>query len=162
VRHDAERTPFVAPLHHRHEGGRGFLAGHCTRTQEPGRLDVEAGQDALRAAELDLLEGLRNIGDAVGPDDEIDLRQPLQQSRAFLLGHTTCHGNDELGTSPLQHAEPAHLATQLLLGFLADGAGVQQNQIGVVGALASLVAGGLQELLDAFRVVLVHLTPEGD
>jgi len=53
------------------------------------------------------------------------------------------------------------MADQPVVGRLADRAGVEQDQIGVVTVRGFLVAERLEHALHALGVVLVHLAPEG-
>jgi hypothetical protein len=65
-------------------------------------------------------------------------------------------------TSNLQHAEPPHLAAQLLLGFFAHAAGVEQDEISRFGLGHLGQTGAAQHLGDAIGIVLIHLAAKGD
>jgi hypothetical protein len=79
-----------------------------------------------------------------------------------LLRHAPGNANHELGASALQQPEASHLAPELVLGLLADAAGVEQDHVGLVRLGARPVARCAQHLADAIGVVLIHLAAEGD
>src|SRR4051794_36059616 len=53
------------------------------------------------------------------------------------------------------------MAHEAVVGRLADGAGVEQDQVGVIAGRRLAVTERLEHALHALGVVLVHLTPEG-
>ena len=63
-----------------------------------------------------------------------------------------------LGLQPLGLAE---VPDQPVVGLLADRAGVEEDQVGVVARGRLAVAERLEHALHPLRVVLVHLAPEG-
>jgi hypothetical protein len=63
---------------------------------------------------------------------------------------------------PLEALEGAELGEDLVLGLLADRAGVEEDDVGVVGAVGELVVVGAQQPGHPLRVVLVHLAAVGD
>src|SRR5213076_3224524 len=62
------------------------------------------------------------------------------------------------GVLRLELSELPQLREDLVLGLLADRAGVDEDHVGLVRVLGELVALGAQETGHALRVVLVHLT----
>jgi hypothetical protein len=50
---------------------------------------------------------------------------------------------------------------EALVGLLADRAGVEEDQVGVLAPWRLGLAERLEHALHALRVVLVHLAPEG-
>src|SRR5919112_1599539 len=53
------------------------------------------------------------------------------------------------------------MADEPVVGLLADRAGVEEDQLGVLAIERLRVAKRLEHALHALRVVLVHLAPEG-
>ena len=53
------------------------------------------------------------------------------------------------------------VAVKLVVGVLADAAGVEENDVGVLDVVGGLHAVGFEQASQALGVVLVHLAPEG-
>src|SRR5690606_32699293 len=86
----------------------------------------------------------------------------LDDRLALLGGDAAADADDHLAAAFLQRLPAAELAEHLLLGLLADRAGVDQDDVGllrVVGQLQALVLG--EHVGHAGRVVLVHLATVG-
>ena len=71
-------------------------------------------------------------------DDDVDERRALDQELALGLRHAAGHGQHHLATGGLapgvaQPAQAAELGIHLLRRLLADVAGVQDDEVGVVG-----------------------------
>ena len=95
-------------------------------TTAPGRARA-AGQQ-LRQAMI----GLR-------ADDDVDERRALHQELALGLGDATGDGQDHVAAGAVaprfaQPAQAAELGIDLLGRLLADMAGIQHDEIGIVGA----------------------------
>ena len=87
------------------------------------------------------------------------MRSFLENLLAFLLRHAAQHRERlALAVFFLELLQPVE---HLLLGFIADAAGVVEDQLGFFGRLHLLVALMQQRADDLFRVVRVHLAPEG-
>ena len=87
------------------------------------------------------------------------MRRPLENPVAFLLGYAAQHA--ELLALGLQFLEICQAMEYLLLGFVADGAGVVENQVGLLDSLDLAIA-LLDERADDFLGVMdVHLAAEG-
>ena len=99
--------------------------------------------------------------DVVRAENDIDVRCLLADDVAVLLGQAT--GDDDLATVALllPRLQPTERAVQLVVGVLADAAGVEHHDIGVGLVGDRHVPIVFHEAGDAFGVVLVHLTPEG-
>src|SRR5690606_19507167 len=157
-RHHAERAHVVAPAHDRDECRdpvRIVPDGRDVRIcLLPGKLYVHRGL----AGFFSFVEEPGQISISIGPDDEIDELFLVQQLRAQPLGHTA------------QHTEPkarivlallsAHLpepATDFLLGILADGAGIEQHDVGLPRIIRKAVTILLKHRGADFRIGYVHL-----
>ena len=165
IGHHAERAVLGAAFHDRHEGRRAFGArlGQAVELLDFREADVHlrpvlgaAGADQLRQP----VQGLR-------AEHQVHVGCALDDRLTLLRGHATAHADDHLiaaGLVPglLEQAPAAELAEHLLLGLLADRAGVDQDHVGlgrVVGQLQAFMLG--QHVGHARRVVLVHLAAVG-
>ena len=100
--------------------------GNSVSTTAPGRAG--AARQQLGQAVI----GLR-------ADDDVDERRALDQQLALGLRHAAGHGQDHVATGGVaprvaQPAQAAELGEHLLGRLLADVAGVQDDEVGVVGA----------------------------
>ena len=87
------------------------------------------------------------------------MRRAFENLFAFLLRHTAEH--PELLALLLKGFEVGEAVEDLLLGLVADGAGVVQDQIGLLDGLHPAVALGNERADHLFGVVHVHLAAEG-
>ena len=90
-------------------------------------------------------------------DDEVDMRQILQQRLATGLRHAakeTEHNVRPLFCDVPQHS---HLAERLLVGHVTHAASIQEDNVGFTFAFHPLVAARNERMRDLFRVALVHL-----
>ena len=87
------------------------------------------------------------------------MRRALEDLLALLLGDAAEHGK----ALPflLQLLEVVQAMEDLLLGFIADRAGVVEDEVGLLFALHLRVALRDERADDFFRVVEVHLAAEG-
>ena len=76
----------------------------------------------------------------------------------LLVGHAAAQADDEAGLFFLKALQRAHVAEHPLLGVLTHGAGVEQDQVGILGLIAQAVADIHQHALDALAIVDVLLT----
>ena len=79
----------------------------------------------------------------------------------LLGGHAPANADDEVGVFGADVLVLADDGEGLLLGMLADGAGVDHNEVGLLGGGHDLVAHLLGHARNLFAVGLVLLTPEG-
>jgi len=94
-------------------------------------------------------------------DDNVNMRHPLENALAFLLGHAACRHDAQAGPPLLLPAERAEQAEEFLLRLGPDRAGVEDDQIGLLCFRAWDVAALRQQLLHDLGVALIHLTAEG-
>ena len=90
---------------------------------------------------------------------ERDMRRALKNLFAFLLRHASQHAKLlALGQQLLVVRQPME---DLLLRLVANGAGVVQNQVGLLDRLYLFVSLVHQRANDLFGVMHVHLAAEG-
>jgi hypothetical protein len=87
------------------------------------------------------------------------VRRALENLFAFLLRHAPQHA--ELLSLRLQLLEIGESMEYFLLRFVADRASVVKNQVSLLDGLHLPVSFLHQRSNDFFRVVDVHLAPEG-
>ena len=162
-RHDAERTPVVAP----DLDGDPRRVRHLAARRQRGRERVVVVRVG-RVEDLSDRAGLPSLGDegrgsvhVVRPEHDIDVRRPLANQVAVLLGQATGNHDLQIGPRLLHRLEMTQVAVELVVGVLTDAAGVEHDHIGVVEALGRLQPVGLEQTRDPFGVVFVHLAPEG-
>ena len=125
-----------------------------------GRLLEDLDDRPARGALL--AQQLAGAGDVVRAEHHVDVRCPLDddRSRSFWARQpptTICMS----GRSVLEGLQLAEVAVELVVGVLADAAGVEHDDVGVVDVGGRAQAVGLEEAGDALGVVLVHLAPVG-
>ena len=67
------------------------------------------------------------------PDDQIDIRRPLEHEPLIFLRHAAEHADDLVRMVLLGVLQPAEGAVDLVLGMLADAARVEQDRVGRAG-----------------------------
>ena len=98
----------------------------------------------------------------LGAEHQIHEGRTIGDGVPFLAGHAATDANQEIGLVGLERTVAPQLAEDLLLRLLANGAGVQENEIGVLGAVRGLHGLPLaQRIKHARRVVLIHLAAVG-
>ena len=102
---------------------------------------------------------LRQGVDAVHAEHQIHIGVALAQlfHNVFLVGHAAAQSDDEAGLFFLKALQRAHVAEHPLLGVLTHGAGVEQDQVGILGLIAQAVADIHQHAFNALAVVDVLL-----
>ena len=113
------------------------------------------------ARSAEVVEIVGNVVKLLGADDQVDVRQPLQELGAAILRHAAEDPENEIGLIPLARLDVPGLADGLLLGGIADAAGVQQQDIAGVFRGDDPIPAGAQHRRDGFAVALVHLAPVG-
>ena len=116
---------------------------------------------ARRAFGANLAHERRHLVQLAGPDDEIDVRRPLEDDALVLLRHAAQDADDFVRVLALGVLEPAQCAVDLVLGVLPDAARVEQDRVGVVRAGRQLVTVLAQAGHDELAVELVHLAADG-
>ena len=117
-------------------------------------FEVEARGDRLLAAPRAVHE-LRQGTIAVRTDDERDVPRLFQQQGTEALGHAARDSHDAvLRHVPLELTQPPD---DPLLRMIADGAGVDQNDVGAVRLVDGEVAGGGELAEHQLGVAHVHL-----
>ena len=76
----------------------------------------------------------------------------------LLVGHAAAQADDEAGLFFLEPFQRAHVAEHPLLSVLTHSAGIEQNQVSILGLIAQAIADIYQHALDALAVVNVLLT----
>ena len=139
VRDDAERAMHVASLHNRHESGHLPFAENMVPDGALGIcffVDVHNGKPDIVEARGQfpfdrLFDVIRDSMKLLGSDNQIKVRYFIQKRRSAALRHTTektVHDRAIAG----ECAQHPHFAQGLLFGQVADAAGVQQNDVGLV------------------------------
>ena len=110
-----------------------------------------AGVDHLRQA----VQGLGTVHD-------VDIGRALPDRGALLARHAAADPDHQIRTRLLPRAPAADFREHLLLSLLAHRAGVDQQDVRILGAARAFETVGCREQIRGTRgVVLVHLTAEG-
>ena len=124
-----------------------------------GLVAIEAHVDERIAGGVAEQLGQAAIG--VGADDEVDERQLRHERVAQVLRHAAGQTELHVGAPRLVARQVAEAADDALLGVLADGAGVEQNDVGarrIVGALVAVPAEVAEQQLGVRQI---HLAAVG-
>ena len=138
-------------------------------TQAWNSRSRRGGQVAGEALELEVaLRGERVAGQELGQpvdlaraEGHVHEREHLEHLVLERLRPAAADADHPAGVLGLQPLGLAQVADQAAVGLLADGAGVEQDQVGAVAGRRLAVAERLEHALHALGVVLVHLAPEG-
>ena len=166
VGHDAEGAELVAA----------FLDGQERATPPVAGMPAAAGRTCSRPGNRcrprprrSRAPARQQLGQAMiglRADDDVDERRALDQQLALGLGDAAGDRQQHVARRPLaprvaQPAQPAELGKDLLRGLLADVAGVQDDQIGIVGPRPRPIAVSCQRLRHTIGIVDVHLAAVG-
>ncbi len=153
--HDAVRATAVAADGDLHPGLElalapgGQVAGEALEVEVALRRERVAGQELGQAVDL------------AGAEGHVHEREHLEHLVLERLRPAAAHADHPAGVLGLQPLGLAQVADEAVVGRLADGAGVEQDQVGAVARRRLAVAQRLEHALHALGVVLVHLAPEG-
>ena len=89
------------------------------------------------------------------------VRLPDPLGSPLFLGHAAAEDDDLFRVFPLRMGEGAQIAEDPLFCMFPDGAGVQQDQIRLLGVLSKGKAAGLQHSHQPLAVSDILLTAEG-
>ncbi len=97
--------------------------------------------------------------------DEIDHRRAADDLLAFGLGDAARNGNGQAASvargSGFKRAHAAELGIDLVRGFLADVAGIEDDEIGILDVGGLREALGREHVRHTMGIVDVHLAAEG-
>ena len=133
ARDDAERARVVAADRDRHPAAVGRVAPR----REGRREDLEALED-LDLGALVVRRAVEQSGqraDVVRAEDDVDPGGALDDGAAVLLRHAAADGDLHVGLLELGLAQLAEVAVELVVGVLAHGARVEDDDIGDLGPL---------------------------
>ncbi len=95
-------------------------------------------------------------------EDQIDAGRPLAQQLALLAGDAAADADHHAGPARFQGFPESQLRKDLFLGLFADGAGIEQQHIGLLGIIGALqIVGRAQDIRHPGGVVFVHLATVG-
>ena len=156
--HDAERAGVVAADRDGDPAAVGGLApGGEGRGEDLERFeDLELGLAVVAGA----LEERRQRAHVVGAEDDVDPGRLLEDDRLVFLGEAAADGDLHALVLALRAREVSEGAVELVVGVLAHGAGVDDDDVGVAVGRPD-VPGGLEGAAQPLRVVHVHLAAEG-
>src|SRR5712692_7605915 len=160
IRHDAEAAVLAASLHDRDERG---CARDARGRQVIEFLDLgEAHVDLRLAACAPAREQLRQPVQCLRAEHHVDVGRALDEAGAFLARDAAADRDHQCGVGALQMLDPPQIGEHLLLRLLAHRAGVEHDDVGVLGTRGGFQSlGRAQHAGDLLRVVLVHLAAEG-
>ena len=96
----------------------------------------------------------------MGAEHHVDPGRAGDHGVAVLLREAAADGDLQAGVLALRGAELAECAVEAFVGVLADGAGVEDDEVGLL-IDGGLVPGLLEEPGESLGIVDVHLAPEG-
>jgi hypothetical protein len=155
---DAVGAEIVASLHdgdHRRN-----RAGGQVRNDVPVRHLLIHPEGHRREAAFRPPDHLGKARDVVGTEDDVDVGGPLPEHLPVLLGQTTPDSDEPSRASQLPAAQGTEITIDLLVGFLADTAGVQEDEVRLLEGGGGKVIGRGHEREHPRRVHGVHLASE--
>ena len=139
IGHDAEGAELVAAFLHGEKGhGRppgAAVGGEVIELLLGGKLGLDRPFAALAA-----VEHVRQAVVGLRTDHQVDHGRACQDLGALGLRHAAGDADSQIRVRDLQAPEPPELGIDLLRGLLADVAGIEQDQVGVLGGRHGLVA----------------------
>lgn len=156
--HDAEGAGVVAADGDGDPPAVGGLSSRGKRGGEDveGLEDLELGLTVVPRA----LEQRGQRSHVVGAEHDVDPGRLLEDDRLVLLREAPAHGDLHPGVLPLDGGELAEVAVQPVVGVLAHGAGVDDDDVGLL-TLGANVARGFERAAETLGIVHVHLTAVG-
>ena len=162
---DAEGAILVAALHDADKGGDGFFRVAVEQMLADGRFAARLRRhvhDLFLPSGQQVVQVIRRAMKFLRADDQVDVRQAVDEFPSTALGHAAEEAEDDVGAVASEVAdEGGHFADGLLLGEIADAAGVEQDDVGHVLGRGEGVALGDELGGDGFAVALVHLATVG-
>ncbi len=160
VGHHAEAAVLAAALHDRDEGGRPLGPGLGQAVELLDLREADVHHRALRPARA--VHHIRQTVQGLGPEDHVHVGRALGDGRALLARHAAADADHQPRALGLERLPAPELREHLLLRLLAHGAGVEQDEVRLLGGTHALVAAlGTEHLRHLRGVVLVHLTAVG-
>ena len=158
---DAVGAEIVAAVHDGDPGLDGALPPDREALGDGAGL-VGGVEDAAPAGE-DPPEELREPPEGVGPEDQVHVAEGLPELLHVvgLLHHAAAQAEDLAGVGLFLVDQGPHVAQHPLLGVLPDGAGIDDDDVGLGLLFGKAVAHLAEEAPDALRVGLVLLAPVG-
>ena len=129
-------------------------APHRQVAREALELEVALGGERVGGEELGQLVDLAR---AEGDVHERELAEDLLLDR---LRPAAADAHDALGIAPLERLGLAEVGDEAIVRLLADGAGVEEDEVRVPALGHLAIAERLEHALHALGVVLVHLAAE--
>ena len=102
-----------------------------------------------------------NHAKIVGPEHKVDMREALENSISHLLCHAPADADHATRPLILPDTQPPEVAVQLLLCFIADRTGVNDQHVRIRLRFRSLQTAVMQQVLELLGIVDVHLAPIG-
>jgi hypothetical protein len=93
--------------------------------------------------------------------DQIEPRRPRHQRRSIMLRHASEQPELQMRPGNFEPCEIAQPADHAVLGMLANRAGIDQDNIGVLGTRREGIASLAQDGADRLRIGDIHLAAVG-
>jgi len=159
VGHHAEAAILAAALHDGHEGAGPFDARRGKVVELLHLREADVHLRTARAASR--IDQVRQPVQRLRAEDQVDIGRARHDRVAFLARNAAAHADEQIGPRLLQRLHAPEVVKHLLLRLFADRAGVEQDQVGVLGPVRCFEATlGAQDIRHLFRVVRVHLAAE--
>ena len=113
-------------------------------------------------ARQEVIQVFRSAMELLGANDEVHVRQAVNQPLPTALGHAAHKAEDGVGTAPAGLGDHVlHLPKRLLLRQIAHAASVEQDHVGSRLGRSEGVALRNELGSNGFAVPLIHLAPVG-
>ena len=128
--------------------------------QRRGEGAVVEAEAAARDADAAGAEPVAEVRDRAGAERDVDVGVELEDPLALRLGVAAADGDHAVGVLALARRRVAEVRGELRVGLLADRAGVEDDDVGLVGGRRLAEPELLEHALDPLGVVGVHLAAE--
>ena len=158
VRDNAVGAEVVAPIHNGHP----CLYLSCPLYWKYHRGVIRIYIDKCRLMTIESCEcisinqGLQAVY-VVWPEDKVNIREPLKELFAFLLGYAAGNRDLEVRIVGLGLLQPSEIAIELMLGLFPYAAGIEDDHVGIAFASRLLVSIFREDSSNLFRVMDIHL-----
>jgi hypothetical protein len=157
---NAVGAEIITPLHDGHKAGDCIAAGSGREEAQTGFPVEKFRFLAPLAIIFHAADHVRQFVHVVGPENQVEIGDLLQQPVPLLLSDAPADADDQTGIFILQGLEAPEVPINLALSLITDGAGIEQDQIRFRRGGNLAITDLLQKLDDPLGIDDIHLTAE--
>ena len=157
VRHDAKGTELITPMDDVYKSAHRAVPYGGQRGQRSLSFRAVPYLVDRHTSVLHLTHEFREAVDVVYPKDQVEIRRALPHPLAFSLHQATGDPQDQSRSSAFEGAQLTKTPKRLIIGALADGTGIEQDDVRVRGIVGRPITHTGQEAGHGLRIPQVHL-----